>query len=125
MVTLQNEFQITSTVLDRWWQSIRRDQRLFLRLMDETPEQLDGLPYLGIIITHIERNRIHLLQMEFPRIVKDARAHLLSSERYFVACLQALQKDNRREADMFYNLAQADLSMLQYIFMENGVKSYI
>jgi|GEM_PF-6950951 len=125
MVTLQSEIQITSTVLDHWWDSIRRDHRLFLRMMDENPEQLEGLPYLEIVITHIDRNRIKLLRMSFPRITKDARAHLLSAERYFLGCLRALRSGNRAEADMFYNMAQADLSMLQYIFMESGVKSYI
>lgn len=125
MVTLQQDTQVTSTVIDHWWQYIRHDHRLFLRLMNEKPEHLEKLPYMNIIITHIERNRTTLLQMSYPNTAKTVREHLLSAERYFLGCLRALQKGNLEDAELYHNMAHADLSMLQYIFMESGVKSHI
>ncbi len=126
MVTLaQQPTQISSTALIHWWRYMLGEHRLFFRLVNESLENLSRLPYLKAIIKKLNSIQAITIAFEYPPQAEEIRLHLLSALRYFIGCLQALLTANRCEAEMLYNLVHADLSMLQYIFMTQGIKSYV
>lgn len=125
MVTTTNEIIVANTVIDHWWQNTRRDHRLHLRLMQEKPENLQKMPYIELVIKSLDRTRTKTLRQSYPKTVREVRSYLVSSQRNFIECLNALQQNNLIEATIHYERAWNDLTLLQYIFMEHGVQSYI
>lgn len=126
MVTvLQTSAHLQTNEIDHWWRCIRSENRLFFRLMNEQLENLARLPYLKAIIKKLNSIQAMMLMFDYPDQVEEIRLYLLSALRYFIGCLQALITKNMCEAEMLYNLVHADVSMLQYIFMTHGIKSYI
>ena len=125
MITQQNTTAIQSTVIKHWWRRTVHDNRLFIRLVSEDIQQLDQLPYLLAIAEKVNEGRVDIITDDYPYTVEAIRLHLLSAQRYFIECLQALLIKDPIEAQMLHNLAHAEISMLQYIFMTHGIKSYI
>jgi len=116
---------MSSTVVHHWWRFVISQHRLFFRMMRETPNSLSGLPYLDLVIKKIEKEHTAMMRMSYPAVVKEYREHLLSSERHFLSYLRAVKAGYLPQAEVYYNMAAADLSMLQFLFMENGIESYI
>ncbi|MEL6404864.1 MAG: hypothetical protein AAFV98_17115 [Chloroflexota bacterium] len=125
MVTLSPTTQVENTVIHHWWRFTRRQHRMFFRLLQEKPEVLAQLPYLKRVIVTIQAERLQLLRSSFPSSAKETRGYLLSAEHYFLACLEAVQKGNLAEANMHYEKAHSEVSLLLYVFMERGIESYI
>jgi len=125
MVTLQQDIEVKTTVIEHWWRYTRREHRLSLRLLREKPENLAQLAYLEIIITKIDSSYMNTLRDRFPNTVREFRSFHLSAERNFIECLRAIRAGNMAEARKYYNTAHDDLSLLQYLFMEQNIKSYI
>lgn len=124
MIT-QQPMTISPIILESWWLTTVRENRLFIRLISEDVQHLAQLSYLQIIGEKINESRIDMIEADYPHYVEDIRLHLLSAQRYFIECLQALMIKDPIEAQMLHNLAHAEISMLQYIFMTHGIKSYI
>ncbi len=125
MVTLQQDIEVKTTVIEHWWRDTRREHRLSLRLLREKPEHLARLTRLDVIITKIDNSHLNTLREYFPNTVREYRSFLLSAERNFIECLRAIRAKNLTEATRYYNNAHDDLSLLQYMFMEQGIKTYI
>ena len=125
MVTFSPATQVENTVIHHWWRMTRRQHRMFFRLLQEKPEVLARLPYLKRVIVTIQAERLQLLRDSFPSSAKETRSYLLSAEHHFLACLEAVQKGKLIEANIHYENAQADISLLLYIFMERGLESYV
>ena len=125
MISLQDHTSIQSRVIEFWWHSTVRKNRLFIRLINEDIDNLARLSYLKIIVRQINDARTQIIQTEYPSAVEDIRTYLLSALRYFIECLQALIINDPVEAQMLHNLTHAEISMLQYIFMTHRIRSYL
>ena len=125
MVTLQQDMQIQSTIIEHWWRHTRRENRLCIRLLREKPEHLAQLARLQIIINKIDNSYIRTMRAHYPEAVYEFRSFFLSVERNFIECLRAIHVDDMAEAEKYYHSAHDDLSLLQYLFMEQGVESNI
>lgn len=125
MVMLSPAIQVENTVIQHWWRSTRRQHRMFFRMLDEKPAHLAQLPYLKRVITVIESERLQLMKASFPSSAKEARTYLLSAERYFLACLQAVEKNQMIEANILHEKALSEVSLLLYLFMERRIEDYL
>ncbi|MGJ3239276.1 MAG: hypothetical protein ACFE0Q_11265 [Anaerolineae bacterium] len=107
--------------LELWWQQVRREHRLFLRMVHEEPGHLQGLAYLGAIQRKVQHTHTQTLRASYPEVAKEARSYLLSAERAFMVSLDAMAAGNMAQAYFHQHKALNELSLLQYIFMENSI----
>lgn len=125
MATIRSIRNTQNVIIHGWWRNIRRNHRLFFRLMIEQPEHLALLGNLEAIIHHIERERNRLIFDHHPRCADVINSHLLAAERHFVATLRALQAADMSEAASYYDRTHAEMALLEYLFMERGLDTYL
>ncbi|MEO1286491.1 MAG: hypothetical protein AAFV93_01880 [Chloroflexota bacterium] len=125
MIALHLDNQVKQSALLRWWQQSRYQNRLFLRLVNESLEDLQTMPQYNSVINKLSHGRINTLRTSYPRSARKLRKHLLASQSHFLQCLSALYRDDLVEAQTYYEKAHNELTHMRYILMVHGANTWL